>query len=63
MQRYARANEPQLTRFLTNTVLGLAGLRSPESVIVLLIECLPQQMRTAEVSCLGPVEPKTEIIL
>jgi hypothetical protein len=39
MQRYARANDTQLTRLLTGAVLGLAGLRSPESITVVL-ECL-----------------------
>jgi hypothetical protein len=36
MQRYARANDTQLTRLLTGAVLGLAGLRSPESITVVL---------------------------
>jgi hypothetical protein len=46
MQRYASANDPQLTRLLTNAVLGLAGLRSPEFIAVFL-KCSPQEMRTA----------------
>ncbi len=47
MQRYARANDTQLTRLVTTALLSLAGLRSPESSTVVL-ECLPQEMRRAD---------------
>jgi hypothetical protein len=62
MQRYARANDTQLTRLVTSAVLGLAGLRSPESSTVVL-ECLPQEMRRADFFVWVLLSPRQKLFL